>query len=192
MTHRSPFQPLPFCDSHQPAPPSPSRQGCYQSILCQPVFVLGIALTHVQDLALGLIEVHEVRTGPPVKVPLDSIPPLQCVDCTTQLGVIGKLAEGALNATDHVTDKDVKQHQPEYQPPEECHWSPLGHRAIDCNSLSVAIQPIPYPPSGPPINSMSLQFRGKDVAQDSVKSFAQVQVDDVSCSSVSTNVVTLL
>ena len=36
----------------------------------QPVFVLGIAPTHVQDLALGLVELHEVLTGPvlmPVK-----------------------------------------------------------------------------------------------------------------------------
>ena len=31
---------------------------------------------------------------------------------------------------------------------------------------------------------MSLQFRDKDVVWDSVKCFAQVQVDDVSCSSL--------
>jgi len=45
----------------------------------EPVFVLGIALTHLQDLALGLVELHEVRTGPPfksVEVPLDGIPSL--------------------------------------------------------------------------------------------------------------------
>ncbi|KAK4827142.1 LOW QUALITY PROTEIN: hypothetical protein QYF61_014736 [Mycteria americana] len=30
----------------------------------QPVFVLGIALTHVQDLALGLVELYGVRIGP--------------------------------------------------------------------------------------------------------------------------------
>ncbi|KAK4829379.1 hypothetical protein QYF61_003719, partial [Mycteria americana] len=66
----------------------------------QPVFVLGIAPTHVQDLALGLAELHEVHTGPPlkpVKVPLDGIPPLQHVNRTTQLGVVGKRAEGALS-----------------------------------------------------------------------------------------------
>jgi len=45
----------------------------------QPVFVLGIVLTQVQDLALGLVELHEVCTGSPlklVKVPLDGIPSL--------------------------------------------------------------------------------------------------------------------
>ena len=39
----------------------------------QPVFVLGIALTQVQDLALGLVELHRVGLGPAlssVQVPL--------------------------------------------------------------------------------------------------------------------------
>ncbi|KAK4827202.1 hypothetical protein QYF61_015230 [Mycteria americana] len=80
--------------------------------ILQPVFVFGIAPTHVQDLAFSLVELHEVRTGPtlkPVKIPLDGIPSLQHVDCTTQLGVVSKLAEGALNPTAHATNKDVIQ-----------------------------------------------------------------------------------
>ncbi|KAK4810558.1 hypothetical protein QYF61_004521 [Mycteria americana] len=95
----------------------------------QPVFVLGIAPTHVQALALGLVELHEVCTGPllkPVEVPLDGIPSLQCVDHTTRLGVICKLAEGALNPTVHVANKDVKQHRSQYRPLRNAthHWSP--------------------------------------------------------------------
>jgi len=46
----------------------------------QPVLVLGIVLTQMQDLALGLVELHEVHTGPPLKavqVPLDGIPSLR-------------------------------------------------------------------------------------------------------------------
>ncbi|KAK4823178.1 hypothetical protein QYF61_027082 [Mycteria americana] len=46
----------------------------------QPVLILGVALTQVQDLALGLVEPHEVQTGPHlelVQVPLDSIPSLR-------------------------------------------------------------------------------------------------------------------
>jgi len=46
------------------------------------------------------------------------------------------------------------------------------------------IQPIPYPPSGPSIKSVSLQFNDKDVMGSSDKCFAEVQVDDVSCSSL--------
>ena len=88
----------------------------------QPAFVLGIVLTHVMDLALHLVELHEVCTGPPLKpaqVPLDDIPSLECVNCTTQLGVIGKL-----NPTVHVVNKDVEQRQSQYQPtPEECYLS---------------------------------------------------------------------
>ncbi|KAK4832392.1 hypothetical protein QYF61_022247 [Mycteria americana] len=98
----------------------------------QPVFVLGIAPTHVQDLALGLLEPHEVHMCPPlqlVQVPLGGIPSFQLVDCTTQLDVISKCAEGALNPTVHVTNKDVKQRQSQYRPLRNAtyHWCPLGH-----------------------------------------------------------------
>ncbi|KAK4823524.1 hypothetical protein QYF61_003033 [Mycteria americana] len=54
-----------------------------------------------------------------------------------QPGVVGKPAEGALNPTVHVTNKDVKQRQSQYQPLRNTthHWSPLGHRAVDRNFL---------------------------------------------------------
>jgi len=60
---------------------------------------LGVALTQVQDPTLGLVEPHEVHRGPLlelVQVPLDGIMSFQCVDRTTQLGIICKLAKGAL------------------------------------------------------------------------------------------------
>ena len=66
----------------------------------QPVLIQGFALTQVQDLELGHVEPHEVHTDPllqPVQVPLDGMPSLRHVDRTTQLGVICKYAEGALN-----------------------------------------------------------------------------------------------
>ena len=74
--------------------------------------MLWIALDQKQDLALGLVELHEVHTSltlKPVQVPLDGIPSLQHVDGTTQLGVINKLVEGTLNLIVHVNSKDVKQ-----------------------------------------------------------------------------------
>ncbi|PKU46357.1 rna-directed dna polymerase from mobile element jockey- hypothetical protein [Limosa lapponica baueri] len=83
----------------------------------QPVSVLGIAVTQVQNLALGLAELHEVCTGLPFKlvwVPLDGIPSFQHVNYTTEFGVIGKLAEDALNPTLHVSDKDVEQQRSQY------------------------------------------------------------------------------
>jgi len=34
--------------------------------ISQPVLISGVALAWVQDLALGLVEPHEVHTGPPL------------------------------------------------------------------------------------------------------------------------------
>jgi len=62
--------------------------------------MLEIASTHLQDLTLGLVKPHEVHMDPLpqiVQVPLDGIPSLRCVNCTTQFGVICKLAGGALD-----------------------------------------------------------------------------------------------
>jgi len=71
-------------------------------LIVQPVLIVEVAPTHMQDLALGLVEPHEVHTGPfleLVQVPLDGIPCFWCVNCTTRLGVICKLTGGALDLT---------------------------------------------------------------------------------------------
>jgi len=47
----------------------------------------------------------------PVQVPLDGFPSFQHIDCTTQLGVIHKLAEGSLDAIVYVIDKDIEEHR---------------------------------------------------------------------------------
>ncbi|KAK4830254.1 hypothetical protein QYF61_009321 [Mycteria americana] len=84
----------------------------------QPVLISEVALTQLQDPALGLAEPHEVHMGPLlqlVQVPLDGIPSLRRVTCTTQLGVICKLAEGALNPTVYVIE-DTRQYWSQYGP----------------------------------------------------------------------------
>ncbi|KAJ7407614.1 hypothetical protein BTVI_62564 [Pitangus sulphuratus] len=93
---------------------------------------------------------------------------------TTQLDVIGKFAEAALSPTVHVTSRDVKQCQSQYQLLKNAthHWCLFGHQAVDCNSLSSVNHPNPYPPSDPSAKTMSSQFRDKDVMQYSVKCFA--------------------
>jgi len=45
-----------------------------------------------------------------VHVPLDDIPSFYYVNCTTQPGVIRKLAEGAFNPIAYIIDKDVEEH----------------------------------------------------------------------------------
>ncbi|KAK4806804.1 hypothetical protein QYF61_005600 [Mycteria americana] len=69
--------------------------------ISQSVLIVMVALTQVQDLALGLVELHEVHMGPLLK-------PVKGINCITQLGVICKLAEDALNPTVYVIDEDIK------------------------------------------------------------------------------------
>ncbi|KAK4830182.1 hypothetical protein QYF61_008973 [Mycteria americana] len=157
--------------------------------ISQPVLIPGVALTQVQDPALGLVEPHEVPIGPLlqlVQVPLDGIPSLRGVNHTTQLGVICKLAEGALNPTVHVIDEGVKQYWSQYGSLRDttCHPSPSGHGAVDHYCLDATIQPIPPPPNRPPIKSVSLQFREKDVVGDCVKGLTEIQIDDIHSSSL--------
>lgn len=45
-----------------------------------------------------------------VKIPLDSVPTLEQIDCTAELGVMHKLAEGGLSLIVYVTGEDVKQY----------------------------------------------------------------------------------
>ncbi|KAK4820325.1 hypothetical protein QYF61_023558 [Mycteria americana] len=108
------------------------RRAALNHIIPQPVLIPGIAPSQVQDLAPGLVEPHEVHTGPLlqlVQVPLDGIPSFWRVSCTTQLGVICKLAEGALNPPVCVIDEDIEQHWSQYGPLRDStrHRSPSGH-----------------------------------------------------------------
>jgi len=48
---------------------------------------------------------------PPVQVSLDAFLSFQYINCTTQLGVVCKLAEGALSAIICVADEDVEERQ---------------------------------------------------------------------------------
>ncbi|KAK4824285.1 hypothetical protein QYF61_012845 [Mycteria americana] len=89
------------------------RRAALNPFIPQPVLIPGIALTQVQDPALGLVEPHEAHIVPLlqlVQVPLDDIPSFWRVNCTTQLGVICKLAEGALNLAVNVIDENIEQH----------------------------------------------------------------------------------
>ncbi|KAK4818403.1 hypothetical protein QYF61_012324 [Mycteria americana] len=50
---------------------------------------------------------------------------------------------------------------------------------IDRYPLDATIQTIPHPPNSPPIKSVSLQFREKDVVGAHVKGLTEVQIDDI-------------
>ena len=51
----------------------------------QPVLIVGVALTQVQDLVLDLVEPHDVHMDPLLEfaqVPLNGTPCLRCISCT--------------------------------------------------------------------------------------------------------------
>ncbi|KAK4817959.1 hypothetical protein QYF61_003479 [Mycteria americana] len=91
----------------------------FQPLFPKPVALHGVAVAQVQDLALGLVKPHTIDLGPsiqPVQVPLQSLPTLKQINTPTQLGVICKLTEGALDPFVQIIDKDVKQNWPNTEP----------------------------------------------------------------------------
>ncbi|KAJ7406618.1 hypothetical protein WISP_132987 [Willisornis vidua] len=143
--------------------------------------ILGIDPTQVQDLAL--VEHHEVHTGPFLKS--IKVPSLQCVNCTTKFGVIGKFPEGALNATVYVAIKYV----PVPILTSEEHHTPLTtglHFDIDLLTTALSVGPFSQflIPRVLHLSNPCLSSLESRTAQDSAKCFAKIQVDDVSCSSL--------
>ena len=78
-----------------------------------PQLVLVVDVDSIQvQLVFGFVEPPDVQLGPllkPVLVSLDGIPSLWCVDSSSLIGVISKLAGGALNPIVNVTDEDIKE-----------------------------------------------------------------------------------
>ncbi|GAB0204040.1 hypothetical protein GRJ2_002869600 [Grus japonensis] len=93
------------------------RQAAFQPLFPKPIALHGVIVTQVQDLALSLLEPHTVGLGPliqTVQIPLQNLPTLKQINTPTQLGVICKLTEGALNPLIQIIDKDIKQTWPQY------------------------------------------------------------------------------
>jgi len=63
-----------------------------------------------------LVQPHTAAPSPliqPVQIPLEGLPTLEQIDTPTQLGVIHKLTEGALNPLIQIIDKDIQQDWPQ-------------------------------------------------------------------------------
>ena len=122
----------------------------------QLVFAMEVASTQVQDLAFGLVELHEVDMDPPfkpVQVHLDGISSMSAAP------------PGSVS-----TANLLKVHS-------------ISLSMSPTRMLNSIVLPIPCPVSGPSIRSIFLQFGNQNVVQDSVKHFACVQIDDINCSS---------
>ncbi|KAK4826463.1 hypothetical protein QYF61_009190 [Mycteria americana] len=91
-------------------------RAAFQPLFPKPVALHGVAVAQAKDLALGLVKPHTIDLGPsiqPVQVPLQSLPTLQQINTPTQLGVICKLTESALDPFVQIIDKDIKQNWPQ-------------------------------------------------------------------------------
>ncbi|KAK4816040.1 hypothetical protein QYF61_011048 [Mycteria americana] len=151
----------------------------FQPLFPKPVALHGVAVTQVQDLALGLVKPHTTDLGPsiqPVQVPLQSLPTLQLINSPTQLGVICKLTEGALDPFIQIIDKDIKQNWPQHRAlgNTACDRPPTGVNSIHHHSLGPAIQPVLYPAKSTPVQAMSSQFLQENAVGNRVKGFTEV------------------
>lgn len=81
-------------------------QAALNPIIVWSTWILGLVLTKVQDLGLGLFESYDVPTSPFLVlfyIPLHGIPSLGHINGTVQLGVFCQPAEGAPGPSAHVT-----------------------------------------------------------------------------------------
>ncbi|KAK4826133.1 hypothetical protein QYF61_005285 [Mycteria americana] len=151
----------------------------FQPLFPKPVALHGVAVAQVQDLALGLVKSHTIDLGAsiqPVQVPLQSLPTLKQINTPTQLGVICKLTEGALDPFVQIIDKDVKQNWPQHRAlgNTACDWPPTGVNSIHHHSLGPAVQPVLYPAKSTPVQAMSSQFLQENAVGNRVKGFTEV------------------
>ncbi|KAK4824546.1 hypothetical protein QYF61_016150 [Mycteria americana] len=154
-------------------------QAAFQPLFPKPVTLHGVAVAQVQDLALGLVKPHTIDLGPsiqPVQVPLQSLPTLKQINTPTQLGVVCKLTEGALDPFIQIIDKDIKQNWPKHRAlgNTACDRPPTGVNSIHHHSLGLAIQPVLYPVKTTPIEVMSSQFLQENAVGNRVKGFTEV------------------
>lgn len=64
-------------------PPGPFLQNSFQVVSLQPALMLGVIPLQQQDLALPLVELHEIHLCPilqPIKTPLNGSTPILCIN----------------------------------------------------------------------------------------------------------------
>ncbi|KAK4820661.1 hypothetical protein QYF61_002865 [Mycteria americana] len=147
----------------------------FQPLFPKPVALHGVAVAQGQDLALRLVEPHTIDLSPSIQ-PVQSLPTLKQINTATQLGVICKLTEGALDPFVQIIDKDIKQNWPQHRAlgNTACDRPPTGVNSIHHHSLGPAIQPVLYPAKSTPVQAMSSQFLQKNAVGNRVKGFTEV------------------
>jgi len=142
-----------------------------------------IITIQVQNPTLALFEPCNVPLSPAhqsVQVSLCGSTAFWCVSHSSQLCIIGKLADDALYLFFQVTDEDIEQHWTQCWPLRNAtSYRPLTR---DCSTQSSASQPVPSPPHCPLIYPVLPKFINENVRGDSIKIIAEVKVDNIYCS----------
>ncbi|KAJ7403659.1 hypothetical protein WISP_149712 [Willisornis vidua] len=141
-------------------------------------------MSKVQDLALGRVKLHPIGISPclqPIQVPLQSSPAFQQVDTPSQFGVICKFANDGLNPLIQIFDKDVKQNWAQHRSLGNTTGDrpPAGCSPVHQHSLGLAIQPALNPADSAPVQVTGCQLFQQYAVGDSVKGFAEVQIDHI-------------
>ena len=74
-------------------------------------------MAKLQEPAVGLVELIPIGLSPaikPVQIPLKGLPTPRQTDTSSQLGIICKHTEGALNTLIQVISKDIEQDRLHY------------------------------------------------------------------------------
>ncbi|KAK4818900.1 hypothetical protein QYF61_021585 [Mycteria americana] len=147
----------------------------FQLLFPKPVALHGVAVAQVQDLAFSLVEPHTIDLGPLIQ-PVQNLPTLQQINTPTQLGVLCKLTEGALDPFIQIIDEDIKQNWPQHRAlgNTACDRPPSGFNSIHHHSLGPATQPVLNPAKSTPVQAMSSQFLQENAVVNHVKGFTEV------------------
>ncbi|XP_050567062.1 uncharacterized protein LOC118250829 [Cygnus atratus] len=125
-----------------------------QQVIPQPVLICPVVPSQVQDSTLALIKPHLVSSCPSlqlVQVLLNGRAAFWHIGHSSQLCIIGVLAEGRHYSLIKVVDEDVEQDRTQHRPlgNTASHRSPARLCATDHHPLSLASQPVlnsPYCP----------------------------------------------
>lgn len=133
----------------------------------------------MQDPALCLVELHPVGLSPwvqPIHFPLQSLPTLKEINTLSELGVICKLTEGALDPLVQITDGDIEKKWPQYwaQWDTTSDWPPAAFSSIHHSNLDLATQTVFDPLMHTSIQALSRQFLWENAVGNGFKSLTEV------------------
>ncbi|XP_048790623.1 uncharacterized protein LOC125688470 [Lagopus muta] len=141
----------------------------------------------MQDSTLAFVKPHPFFFCPalqPIQVLLNGNTAFRHVSQSSQLRIIGKLAEGGHYPLIKVIDEDVEQDRTQHRPLRNTasYRPPTGLCTTNNDLLCSASQPVLNPPHCPLIYPTLPQLCYKDVMGDSIKCLAEIKVDYIHCS----------